>query len=341
MTIQFVKGTFILISLLIIAFVASELKLFEPSPQFESKTSPNSNVNIAEHVLTYGSLTDRSYVSIAYSVVTSKSQTENKPILVLVHGFPETGRIAFEPIFALAENYTLIVPDLRGYGRSRVFSHEDYTGDYSVEASVQDFLKLFEEVSPGIPVDIVGHDSGGLVVWKLLESYPGKIRKAIVLTTPHPAAYKKSVTPSFESSLWLKQLWKSRYAFYFSSDVFYYFMYIGQWSWLDKAALSYGKFSVESVEKLHQSWNIRMSSMLNWYRSMLSNPSTTSTLSEGTNVLIVKPEQDFAFESETVEASCLFVRSKCEIETIKGADHFINHDDPEAVMKIINHYLQK
>jgi pimeloyl-ACP methyl ester carboxylesterase len=371
---RWLKNVAIFIGIVTLMFVLSEIKLFDIDPKFESSQRPMPNIRIESHMIVYGQLNRAASVKsvkIEYSLVTHiKNQASPKPILILVHGFPEIGKIAFEPIYALAENYTLVVPDLRGYGNSEVQAPVESVDDYSVDVAVQDLLLLirdavyekfiastknvdisqqqimdaahiFAEVeSANMKVNIVGHDSGGLVVWKLLELYPQKFDKAIILTTPHPAAYKQSTTPDFYSDLWIRQLWKSRYAFYFASDLFVNFMSMHNWAWLDKAALAYGKFSKFDVDVLHTYWNRRMTTMVMWYRHMLNTPSTSNSLPEGRNVLIVKPETDFAFESETVDASCAFVKGECKIVTVPDANHFLVHDQPEAIMKILNEYLQ-
>ena len=40
------------------------------------------------------------------------------PPLLLLHGYPQTGAIWHKMADSLAQHYSLIIPDLRGYGRS-------------------------------------------------------------------------------------------------------------------------------------------------------------------------------------------------------------------------------
>ena len=81
------------------------------------------------------------------------------PAVVLLHGFPETWYAWRGVMPALAEEHTVIVPDLRGIGES---SLED--SGYDKETLAEDVYGLvrslgFEEVS------VVGHDMGAMTAY--------------------------------------------------------------------------------------------------------------------------------------------------------------------------------
>lgn len=85
------------------------------------------------------------------------------PVAILLHGFPE-GSWSWSPLLAtglLNGNYTLIVPDLRGYNAS------SKAGPYTAAAVAEDVLALVAALSPAAPVHLIAHDFGGAVAWWL------------------------------------------------------------------------------------------------------------------------------------------------------------------------------
>ena len=81
------------------------------------------------------------------------------PAVVLLHGFPETWYARRNVMPTLAEEHTVIAPDLRGVGDS--FLEES---GYDKETLAEDVHRLtrslgFEEVS------VVGHDMGAMTAY--------------------------------------------------------------------------------------------------------------------------------------------------------------------------------
>src|SRR5215813_10776717 len=92
---------------------------------------------------------------------------EGAPLIIFVHGWPELS-ISWRhqlPCFA-GLGFRAIAPDMRGYGRSSVYSRHE---DYRIEAIVEDMLELLQSLSTDKAV-WVGHDWGSPVVWSLASS---------------------------------------------------------------------------------------------------------------------------------------------------------------------------
>ncbi len=102
--------------------------------------------------------------------------------LIFVHGWPELS-ISWRhqlPVFA-ALGFRCIAPDMRGYGRSSVYSrHEDYT----LENSAQDMLELLDALGRDKAVWI-GHDWGSPVVWSLASHHPDRCIGVVNLCVPY------------------------------------------------------------------------------------------------------------------------------------------------------------
>src|SRR5580765_8491988 len=90
------------------------------------------------------------------------------PAVVLIHGFGETGDM-WSPLAAkLAQDHTVVVPDLRGMGLS---SHP--AGGYDKWTQPSDIHAVLDKL--GIDrADIVGHDIGAMVAYASAAGYPDK-----------------------------------------------------------------------------------------------------------------------------------------------------------------------
>jgi haloacetate dehalogenase len=97
------------------------------------------------------------------------------PLLVLLHGWPQTS-LCWRPVLAdLAATHTVVAPDLRGYGLS-----DKPAGGYDKRRMAADVAELvtalgFEHAS------VVGHDRGGRVAHRWGLDRPDQVRRLVVL----------------------------------------------------------------------------------------------------------------------------------------------------------------
>ncbi|MEU9326446.1 alpha/beta hydrolase [Streptomyces canus] len=101
--------------------------------------------------------------------------------LLLVHGWGGDGREWSPHAETLADRFRLVVPDLRGHGRSPVPSD----GNTPV-AMADDLAGLVESLGTG-PVVAVGHSMGGQVTNLLAVRHPALVRSVIALDPAHGA----------------------------------------------------------------------------------------------------------------------------------------------------------
>ncbi|MGC3937021.1 alpha/beta fold hydrolase [Roseobacter sp. EG26] len=90
------------------------------------------------------------------------------PALLLLHGFPQTHAMWQQIAPRLSENFTVIAPDLRGYGAS---SKPEGTDNYSFRHMAQDQLALMDHLGHSA-FHIAGHDRGGRVAHRLALDAP-------------------------------------------------------------------------------------------------------------------------------------------------------------------------
>jgi pimeloyl-ACP methyl ester carboxylesterase len=106
------------------------------------------------------------------------------PAVVLVHGFPDLGLGWHHQIPVLADaGYRVIVPDMRGYGRTSAPVQVDA---YRIDRLVDDLLGLLDCLGETEAV-FVGHDWGASVVWHVAAAHPERVRGAVGLSVPFAA----------------------------------------------------------------------------------------------------------------------------------------------------------
>jgi pimeloyl-ACP methyl ester carboxylesterase len=108
------------------------------------------------------------------------------PPLVLVHGWPQHWWVWRHMLPALAQEYRVLCPDLRGLGWS-----DAPPGAYEKEGWAADLVALLDALDLDA-VDLAGHDWGGLAALLAALRAPGRVRTvaavSIVHPWPHPAA---------------------------------------------------------------------------------------------------------------------------------------------------------
>ncbi|MEX2407825.1 MAG: alpha/beta hydrolase [Rhodovibrionaceae bacterium] len=102
------------------------------------------------------------------------------PPLLLLHGYPQTHAMWHGLAPALAERFTVICPDLRGYGDSSKPPGGGDHATYSKRAMAQDQTEVMEQLGYKT-FAIAGHDRGGRVAHRLALDYPETVERLAVL----------------------------------------------------------------------------------------------------------------------------------------------------------------
>jgi haloacetate dehalogenase len=102
------------------------------------------------------------------------------PPLLLVHGFPQTHAMWHRVAPELAREYTLIIPDLRGYGFSSCPPNDEANRTYSKRAMAEDLFEAMTALGFA-SFTVAGHDRGGRVAYRMALDSPKRISGLIVL----------------------------------------------------------------------------------------------------------------------------------------------------------------
>ncbi|MCW6510331.1 alpha/beta fold hydrolase [Lichenifustis flavocetrariae] len=99
--------------------------------------------------------------------------------LLLAHGFPQTGAIWHRIAPALAERFTVVIPDLRGYGWSAAPESQGGAG-YTKRVMGSDLVALMEELGHA-RFAFAGHDRGARIGYRLALDHPGRLTQLALL----------------------------------------------------------------------------------------------------------------------------------------------------------------
>lgn len=102
------------------------------------------------------------------------------PPVLLIHGYPETHVMWANVAEGLAADFTVICPDLRGYGGSTKPPSAADNETSSKRAMARDAVALMSHF--GFEhFDVAGHDRGGRVTYRLALDHPQAVRRASIL----------------------------------------------------------------------------------------------------------------------------------------------------------------
>jgi pimeloyl-ACP methyl ester carboxylesterase len=111
------------------------------------------------------------------------------PPVVLLHGWPETWYAWRHIMPALAENYTVIVPDLRGLGDS-----SKPTTGYDGKTVAEDIHQLVTQLGFNT-IFLVGHDIGVWVAYPYAAEHPTEVEKLVIMEVPPPGFFPPELIP--------------------------------------------------------------------------------------------------------------------------------------------------
>jgi len=143
-------------------------------------------------------LSDSLFAGFAHQQITANGIRINLrlggsgPPLLLLHGFPQTHAIWHRVAPPLAESYTLVMPDLRGYGDTdKPPSSQDHS-PYSKRTMALDALDLMRQL--GFErFAVCGHDRGGRVAHRLALDHPAAVARLMVLDiSPTRVMYERT-----------------------------------------------------------------------------------------------------------------------------------------------------
>ena len=249
------------------------------------------------------------------------------PLVVLLHGFGEDGRIWKHQVDALA-GYRFIVPDLPGSGASELAE------DMSMEgmAYIIQQLVLQEAGGTGIrdaekpPVSLIGHSMGGYIALAFAEKYQHLLNGFGLF---HSTAFADSEEKKETRRKGISFIEEHGAAAFLKTTI----------------PNLYGPVTKEQhghriAAHLEQAGNFSGAALVSYYVSMMQRPDRRHVLSETRlPVLFIMGKHDTAVPMEDGLKQC-HLPNQSYVHILENAGHMGMVEEPERSNQILNEYLE-
>jgi pimeloyl-ACP methyl ester carboxylesterase len=247
------------------------------------------------------------------------------PPLLLVHGWPQHWYEWRGLVRELAGERRLIMPDLRGFGWS-----DAPPGPIEPEVFVRDLLALLDALGHE-RIDVVGHDWGGFSSLLLSARHPGRVRRLVALSAPHPWL---KITPRVAA-----QTWRAWYAVLFAAGLMEHDRRLASW-FIRREGVPADEVAI-FIDRMRDP--ARASATARLYRSYLRTLASTARGAtpeprSATPTLLLVGAKDQAVSpvlTEGIEQGGDDMRS----ERLPGAGHFMCDTHPAAVAERVRAHL--
>jgi haloacetate dehalogenase len=121
--------------------------------------------------------------------------------VVLLHGHPRTHATWHRVAARLAQEHTVVCPDLRGYGRSTLPPDETDHAQSSKRAMANDVVALMRALGHDT-FSVVGHDRGALVALRTALEHPAIVRRLVIMDGLPVVEHLERLNERFVRSWW-------------------------------------------------------------------------------------------------------------------------------------------
>lgn len=253
-----------------------------------------------------------------------------KKLVVLLHGWPEFWYTWRYQIPVLANYYTVVAPDLRGFNLSdKPIGIEQYKTDI-VATDIAELIKKlgFEKAH------IIGHDWGGATAWTFAALYPELTDKLVVLNCPHPKVMLKSLKSN------PVQIFRSWYMFYHQIPLLPEYLYDNVLPLFFKQFFRgwmYNKQNFSDADLKAFVLAFRQTGALtgglNYYRAMMQTKPNTSIFRNkiAADTLLIWGEGDRALGKELTNNTEDYIAGDFQLNFIQNCSHWTQNDCPDEV----------
>lgn len=258
------------------------------------------------------------------------------PLVVMLHGFPDFWYTWRRQIPALAEGFTVVAPDQRGYNET-----SKPAWGYEVDVLVADVLGLVRALGHERAF-VVGHDWGAAVAWAAAIAHPERVARLAVLNIPHPAVFTRHLTRN------PRQMLRSSYMAFF------------QLPWLPELAISAGDFAaLERIVRADLGDRIGADELATWKRALATPGTLTGGLNwyraaarRGAKAFFPGPEVQCRVPALLVHGDSdpflgpeLFVGNErycpdLRVRPVRDAGHWVHQQEPELVNGELMRFLR-
>ena len=249
------------------------------------------------------------------------------PLLIMLHGYPDFWYGWRYQIEEFAQDFRVVVPDLRGYNRS---DKPEGVEAYLTSRLVSDVAAVIRHFGEDQTI-LMGTDWGGFIAWHVAMERPELVERLIIINRSHPRGHERELTHNPE------QRENSRYSRNFLEED------------------SHLRLSPERLARRHADdpalreryeeafERSSLEAMMNYYRANYPRPpyseDTSPVIKVMCPVLIIHGLEDTAHVPATLNSTWAWLESDLTMVTVPEAGHRSHIDRPDFVNRAIRAWL--
>jgi len=273
-------------------------------------------------------------------------------VLLFLHGFPEAAFI-WDPLLEhFAGRFRCVAPNLRGFEQSSAPAEVEA---YRAKHIVGDIAALIDQLGGQVEA-IVAHDWGGAVAWNLAAQQPERLRRLVIVNSPHPATFLRGLQHDPEqqaASAYMNFLCRpDAEALLAENDFARLWPFFTNMGAADPARAGGGWLTEAVREQYREVWRAGLRGGCNYYRAsplrpplraddpVMSIELAPAAVTSHAPTLVIWAEDDIALPVALLDGLEAYVPD-LRVVRVAGATHWIVHERPAFVAAEIERALAR
>jgi len=266
----------------------------------------------------------------------------SKPLVLMLHGFPECWYSWRHQLRALAPYFECVAPDLRGYGATDApVGIENYT----IDKLVGDVADLIEACGRERAI-IMAHDWGGGIAWATALMRPELVERLIVMNCPHLKKFRENLLHN------PRQMLRSWYILFFQLPRLPEAMLRARdfamlKRMLRDSAVNKSAFSDDDLARYRAAFRnpYSITAAINYYRALFREAVRERREPDWMSRKIAAPtmviwgEQDVALRKELTFGMKELFDGPFEIHYVSDSGHWVQQEQPAIVNEYVLRFL--
>ena len=266
----------------------------------------------------------------------------SKPLVLMLHGFPECWYSWRHQLRALAPYFECVAPDLRGYGATDApVGIENYT----LDKLVGDVADLIEACGRERAI-IMAHDWGGGIAWATALMRPELVERLIVMNCPHLKKFRENLLHN------PRQMLRSWYILFFQLPRLPEAMLRARdfamlKRMLRDSAVNKSAFSDDDLARYRAAFRnpYSITAAINYYRALFREAVRERREPDWMSRKIAAPtmviwgEQDVALRKELTFGMKELFDGPFEIHYVSDSGHWVQQEQPAIVNEYVLRFL--
>ena len=265
-----------------------------------------------------------------------------RPLLVMLHGFPECWYSWRHQMRALAPHFECVAPDLRGYGGTDAPVGIE---NYSLDKLVGDVADLIAACGRERAI-LMAHDWGGAIAWATAMQRPELVDRLIVMNCPHLKKFRDNLLHN------PRQMLRSWYILFFQLPRIPEAMLRARDFAMLKRTLRDGAiqksaFSDDDLAHFRAAFRnpYSITAAINYYRALFRESVRNRREPEWMAHKITAPtmviwgEQDVALRKELTFGMKELFEGPFEIHYVSDSGHWVQQEKPQVVNDCVSKFL--